>query len=79
MPFRALYPNATEKEWKLPKKESERTVNVLQLRDANIEPGQFWAKCESAEIDQEIDDEEEEGGNRRNTFPIPSEYYMVFI
>lgn len=60
MPFRAIYPNATEAEWKLPKKDTERTLNVLQLRDPNIHSSQFWDKC-----DNTIDDiDEEDGGNQ---------------
>lgn len=59
VPYRAVYPNAAESEWKLLKRETERTVNVLQLRDPNIEPGQFYAKFETAD-DQ--DDDEEDGG-----------------
>lgn len=59
VPFRAIYPNATEAEWKLPKKDTERTLNVLQLRDPNIDSSQFWDKCDNATDD--ID--EEDGGN----------------
>lgn len=39
---------------------------MLQLRDPNIEPGQFWAKCEGNENDS-VDDEDEE---RRGEFII---------
>lgn len=60
VPYRAMYPNATEREWKIPKRETERVVNVLQLRDPNVEPALFKDKCESnAELG---DDEEEDGG-----------------
>lgn len=55
-----MYPNATESQWKL-KRDAERTVNVLQLRDPNIEPGQLKDKFETAN-DLGAEDEEE-GGN----------------
>lgn len=60
VPYRAVYPNATEREWKLPKRDAERTVNVLQLRDPNIEPAQFKDKCEG--VNDLGDDDEEESG-----------------
>lgn len=59
MPYRAIYPNATEREWKLPKKGTERTLNVLQLRDPNIDSSQFWAKNDNVPDENE----EECGGN----------------
>ncbi|XP_055298279.1 general transcription factor 3C polypeptide 1 isoform X2 [Sitodiplosis mosellana] len=59
VPYRAIYPNATEREWKL-KRDAERTVNVLQLRDPNIEPGQFKDMYEGST--DPVDDDEEGGG-----------------
>lgn len=60
VPYRVMYPNATEREWKS-KRDAERTVNVLQLRDPNIEPGQLKDKFET--VNDLGDEEEEEGGN----------------
>lgn len=61
VPYRAVYPDALEKDWKLPKRDGERTLNVLQLRDANIEPSQLWDSCEGI-TDDAVDDEEEGEG-----------------
>lgn len=60
VPYRAIYPNATPKEWKLPKKNSERLLNVLQLRDPNVEADQFWDTFVNA-TNELGDDEESEG------------------
>lgn len=60
-----MYPNALEKEWKLPRKDAERTLNVLQLRDPNIEPGKFWDKFEDAEEDSSVEDEDEGSKSHR--------------
>lgn len=70
VPYRTIYTDATEKEWKLQKKDTERTLNVLQLRDANIEPGQLWDKCEDIPDDQA--DDEEEGEGMRTDIPALS-------
>ncbi|XP_031625024.1 general transcription factor 3C polypeptide 1 [Contarinia nasturtii] len=59
VPYRAIYPNATEREWRLPKRENERTLNVLQLRDPKIEPWQFWVKLD---IEDELGDDEDGEG-----------------
>lgn len=55
-----IYPNATQDEWKL-KRDGERMLNVLQLRDPNIEPGQFK---DIHERSTEFGDEDEEGGGK---------------
>lgn len=60
MPYRVIYPNATEREWKL-KRDAERTVNVLQLRDPNIEPSQFKDIYEGA---NDLGDDDEEGSGK---------------
>lgn len=60
VPYRAIYPNATPEEWKLPKKNAERTLNVVQLRDPNAEADEFWDKFVNA-TNELVDDEESEG------------------
>lgn len=52
-----MYPNATEKEWKT-KNSGERSLHVLQLKDPNIDPSEFYMQKEIASDDgNETDDE----------------------
>lgn len=37
VPYRTLYPDATEKEWKIKNKTAERSLHVLTLRQPDIE------------------------------------------
>jgi hypothetical protein len=60
VPYRAIYPNASVNEWRLHKRECERALNVLQLRDPNFEPWQIWVKVD--DMDNELDDEEDGEG-----------------
>lgn len=66
VPYRAIYPEAAVSEWKLPKKETERSLNVLQLIDANIEADQFWDTFVDAT--NEVADDEESEGNENWTW-----------
>lgn len=56
-----MYPDASEKEWRIPKNKHERSLNVVQLRDPNIEPEKFWF---TLDVDNEGDDEEGENGGK---------------
>lgn len=60
VPYRAIYPDAAVSEWKLPKKATERTLNVLQLRDPNVEADHFWETFVNT-TNEWADDEETEG------------------
>lgn len=52
-----MYPNATEKEWKT-KNNAERSLHVLQLKDPNIDPSEFYIQKEVAsDNENETDDE----------------------
>lgn len=41
VPYRLLYPNASAKEWKT-KKDGERSLHVLQLRNPNMDLNELW-------------------------------------
>lgn len=64
VPYRAIYPNATPDEWILPKRNVERTLNVVQLRDPNAQADHFWDKFVDAT--NELGDDEESEGMQRN-------------
>lgn len=51
VPYRTIYPNATEKEWKI-KNNHERTVRVVQLRNPNIEVYDMWPRDNSDDDDE---------------------------
>lgn len=58
-----MYPKATEKEWKT-KNNVERTVHVLQLKDPNIDPSEFYMqKAIASDDESETDDESINRGN----------------
>lgn len=58
-----MYPNATEKEWKT-KNNAERSLHVLQLKDPNIDPSEFYIQKDIAtDNENETDDENINRGN----------------
>lgn len=59
MPYRTLFPDATEKEWKLRNTDSEKMIKVVRLRDPDIDPEDLFRVDETPD-DESLDSEEEE-------------------
>lgn len=43
-PYRAMYPYAPERKWKMKNRYGERSLHVLQLRDPNVDFDEIWAE-----------------------------------
>lgn len=66
-PYRAMYPNATEKQWKMKNGGTERCLHVLQLRDANIDLDEIWAN------EGMTDDDDDTGQEQRGFLDVSHE------
>ena len=59
VPFRTLFPDALEKDWKLRNGDNERQIKVIQLLDPNVDPEDLF-RTEDAPDDASLDGLEEE-------------------
>lgn len=51
VPYRTIYPNATEAEWRIKKTIDEKSIRVLQLRNPNQEVFDMWPRDQSDDED----------------------------
>lgn len=84
MPYRTLFPNATEKEWKLRNTDSEKKIKVVRLRDPDVDPEDLFGVDETPD-DESLDSDEEESvgssgildaSNQRHHHPITHQAYQ---
>lgn len=67
IPYRSLYPDAKEREWKVKHKTAERSIHVLTLRDPDIE----LTLMHPLEDDDEGDDSDGLLGETSEVLEIP--------
>ena len=60
VPYRTIFPDAPEREWKLRNTDCEKKIKVVRLKDLDVDPEDLFRVDEICPDDDSIDSEEEE-------------------